>query len=241
MVHQYNRDVFVNGSYMPRALARDGPDMESYAADRVAGMLGVGVGMTFRARAHNALGSRPHTHWMQPAMPTEVPAIPRFDEVFRLHAPLVWRALRRLGVREADVEDLCQEVFVVVHRKLPDFEGRAKLSTWVYGICVRVASDHRKRAHMRHESPDAVPEGRLSAPQLNEIAHTQARALLDAVLAELDEDKRAVFVLYEIEELPMADVALAVGAPLQTAYSRLHAARKFVAESIAKRAEGGAT
>ena len=175
---------------------------------------------------------------MQPATSTDVPAIPRFDEVFRVHAPLVWRALRRLGVREDDVKDLCQEVFVVVHRKLPEFEGRAKLSTWVYGICVRVASDHRKRAHVRHESADAVPEGRLSAPQLNDIAHTQARALLDTVLAELDEDKRAVFVLYEIEELPMADVAIAVGAPLQTAYSRLHAARKLVAESIAKRAEG---
>lgn len=179
---------------------------------------------------------------MQPAMPSEVPAIPRFDEVFRLHAPLVWRALRRLGVRESDVEDLCQEVFVVVHRKLPEFEARAKLSTWVYGICVRVASDHRKRAHMRHESSsDLMPEGRQSASQLQEIAQAQARVLLDAVLAELDEDKRAVFVLYEIEELPMAEVALAVGTPLQTAYSRLHAARKLVTESIAKRAEGGAT
>jgi RNA polymerase sigma-70 factor (ECF subfamily) len=171
---------------------------------------------------------------------TDPPAIPRFDEVFRDHAPLVWRALRRLGVREADVEDLCQEVFVVVHRKLPGFEGRAKLSTWIYGICVRVASDHRKRAHTRHESSsEAVPEGRLSAPQLNELAQAQARVLLDAVLAELDDDKRAVFVLYEIEELSMADVALAVGAPLQTAYSRLHAARKFVAESIGRRAEEG--
>lgn len=169
-------------------------------------------------------------------------AIPRFDEVFRAHAPLVWRALRRLGVREADVEDLCQEVFVVVHRKLPEFEGRAKLSTWIYGICVRVASDHRKRAHMRHESQsEAVPEGRQSAPQLQEIAEAQARALLDEVLAELDADKRAVFVLYEIEELPMAEVAIAVGAPLQTAYSRLHAARKLVAESISRRAQGGMT
>lgn len=179
---------------------------------------------------------------MELATPPQTPAIPRFDEVFREHAPLAWRALRRLGVREADIEDLCQDVFVVVHRKLPEFEGRAKLSTWIYGICVRVAADHRKRAHLRHESSsDAVPEGRQSAPQLNDVAQHQARALLDAVLAELDDDKRAVFVLYEIEELPMAEVAVAVGAPLQTAYSRLHAARKFVTEAIARRAEGGTT
>ena len=179
---------------------------------------------------------------MSLATTSEVPTIPRFDEVFRVHAPLAWRALRRLGVREDDVEDLCQEVFVVVHRKLPEFEGRAKLSTWIYGICVRVASDHRKRAHMRYESPsDTAPEGRESAPQLHAVAEAQARVLLDAVLAELDDDKRAVFVLYEIEELPMADVALAVGAPLQTAYSRLHAARKQVLEAIAERAKRGTT
>ena len=178
---------------------------------------------------------------MLSTLSTDPPALPRFDEVFRAHAPLVWRALRRLGVREAEVEDLCQEVFVVVHRKLPEFEGRAKLSTWVYGICVRVASDHRKRAHVRHESQhDAVPEGRQSAPQLNELAQAQARVLLDAVLAELDDDKRAVFVLYEIEELPMAEVAVALNTPLQTAYSRLHAARKLVTESIARRTAGGA-
>src|SRR4051812_1143348 len=85
-------------------------------------------------------------------------------EVFREHAPFVWRALRRLGVREADVEDACQEVFVVVHRRLADFEGRSSVRTWVYGICVRVASDWRKRAHVRREIvtddvsiPEAAP------------------------------------------------------------------------------------
>lgn len=156
-----------------------------------------------------------------------------FEDLFRAHAPRVWRVLRRLGVREADVEDQCQEVFVVVHRKRAEFEGRSTLTTWIYGICLRVASDYRRRAHVRREEPAAdVPEQQHSPPQAKQLERAQARALLDAALAELDEDKRAVFVLYEIEEVPMADVALAAGCPLQTAYSRLHAARKKVQESL---------
>ena len=159
-----------------------------------------------------------------------------FAAVFREHAPYVWRVMRRLGVREADAEDLCQEVFVVVHRRLAEFEGRSSLRTWIYGIAIRVASDHRRRAHVRREQPtEEVPEERRSAPQIAELEREQARAMLDAALRELDEDKRAVFVLYEIEGLEMKDVAEAVGCPLQTAYSRLHAARKRVTETIKER------
>jgi len=162
-----------------------------------------------------------------------------FAAVFREHAPYVWRVMRRLGVREADAEDLCQEVFVVVHRRLAEFEGRSSLRTWIYGIAIRVASDHRRRAHVRREQPtEEVPEERRSAPQIAELEREQARAMLDAALRELDEDKRAVFVLYEIEGLEMKDVAEAVGCPLQTAYSRLHAARKRVTETIERRVGG---
>lgn len=165
---------------------------------------------------------------------------PAFDDVFSTYAPLVWRAVRRLGPREADAEDLAQEVFLVVHRRLPEFEGRSKLSTWIYGICVRVASDHRRRAHVRRELPTAeLPDAGAPASQLDTVARAEARARLDALLDRLDEDKRAVFVLYELEELPMAEVAAAVGAPLQTAYARLHAARRIVHDAIAGAAVGG--
>lgn len=161
-----------------------------------------------------------------------------FEQVFHAHAPRVWRVLRRLGVREGDVEDQCQEVFVVVHRKLGEFEGRSKVSTWIHGICLRVASDYRRRAHVRHEEPTAEPpEAQHSPPQVRLLQHAQERALLDAALADLDDDKRAVFVLYEIEEVPMAEVAEAAGCPLQTAYSRLHAARRQVQEALRLPAE----
>lgn len=161
-------------------------------------------------------------------------AAPVFTEVFARHAPFVWRVLRRLGVREAEVEDLCQEVFVVVHRKLPEFEGRSSLPTWLYGICVRTASDHRRRAHVRREQPtDRPPERAGSAPQLREIERRQAKAMLDDALDRVPDDQRAVFVLFEIEQLSMNEVAEAVGCPLKTAYSRLYAARKLVQDAFA--------
>ena len=160
--------------------------------------------------------------------------------------PFVWRALRRLGVPEADVEDVCQEVFVVVHRKLGDFEGRSSLRTWIYGICARTASDYRRSGRVRREVvTDAPPDTAHEGGQHDAVALRQARAKLDRILDTLDDDKRAVFVLYEIEELTMAEVADSLGCPLQTAYSRLHAARKIVEAGVASHSaqaaqEGGA-
>jgi RNA polymerase sigma-70 factor (ECF subfamily) len=147
--------------------------------------------------------------------------------LFREYGPFAWRVLRRLGVAERDADDVCQEVFVTVHRRIASFEGRSSQRTWLYGICVRTASEYRKRIVRRHEVvSDGVHEVAVDARQEEDAALREARATLDRILESLDDDKRAVFVLYEIEELPMAEVALAVGCPLQTAYSRLHAARR---------------
>ncbi len=155
------------------------------------------------------------------------PSAPSFAEVYRDYAAYAWRVLRRLGVREADVEDVCQELFLVVHRKLPKFAHRSTLRTWLYSIAIRCASDHRRRAHVKREQPTRAFDDRapIDPPQPASLAHREARAVLDQILDALDQPKRAVFVLYELEELSMAEVAEAVGCPLQTAYSRLHAAR----------------
>ena len=152
--------------------------------------------------------------------------------------PYVWRVLRRLGVGESDVEDVTQEVFIVVLRRLADFEGRSSLRTWIYGICIRTASDYRKRAHRRHERATDSP-GTDIAVEDRSFAAREARAELDAILSVLDDDKRAVFVLYEIEQLDMNEVATAIGCPLQTAYSRLHAARARVVEEAQRRRQQG--
>jgi len=153
-------------------------------------------------------------------------------EIFTTYAPFVWRTLRHLGVADSDVDDVCQDVFVAVHRKIAGFEGRSSLKTWIYGICLRVSSDHRRLAHVRRELPVAeVSQGTMAPTQFDDVERSQARQLLASLLDELDEDKRAVFVLYEIEELSMKEVAEAVECPLQTAYSRLHAARKLILEA----------
>jgi RNA polymerase sigma-70 factor (ECF subfamily) len=168
---------------------------------------------------------------MGPVVLAAPPAVQRtaFEHTFDEHAPYVWRILRRLGVPDADVDDVCQEVFLVVDARLGSFEGRSSMRTWIYGICVRKASEYRRRPHRRHESIVAdPPETSTPALQHEELERKRTLARLDEALLALDEGKRAVFVLYEIEQLSMPDVAAACGCPLQTAYSRLHAARRFL-------------
>jgi RNA polymerase sigma-70 factor (ECF subfamily) len=126
-------------------------------------------------------------------------------------------------------------VFVVVHRKLDSFEGRSSIRTWVYGICIRTASDYRRRAHVRREQAvDEVPSPTLEANQEDEVERARYRKRLLELLAELDEEKRQVFVLYEIEELEMKEIAEVMGTPLQTAYSRLRAARQILARALSE-------
>jgi RNA polymerase sigma-70 factor (ECF subfamily) len=161
------------------------------------------------------------------------PAAVTFDQVFAGHAAFAWRALRRLGVPEMDVEDVCQEVFLIVYQRLGSFEARSSVRTWLYGICLRVASDHRRRRRrVREESWASPPEESIPPPQDGDLERRRTLATLDAALDRLDDNKRAVFVLYEFEQLTMPEIAEVVGCPLQTAYSRLHAARRLVEASL---------
>lgn len=163
-------------------------------------------------------------------LPAPTAATPTFQDVYRGHAAFVWRVVQRLGVPRADAEDVTQEVFVVVHKKLATFAQRSTVETWLYGIAYRAASEYRRRAHVRRELPTEAPDrGSAEAQQPELLDRRRARETLDAILDTLDDDKRAVFVFYEIEELPMNEVADILGCPLQTAYSRLHAAREHVA------------
>jgi RNA polymerase sigma-70 factor (ECF subfamily) len=163
-----------------------------------------------------------------------------FTAVFREHAPSVHRALRRLGVSEADAPDVLQEVFVVVHQKLASFEGRSQLRTWIYGIALRVASDHRKSAYVRRERPtDELPDRVGSAPELKELERRERVVMLDRALSALSPEKREVLVLFELEELPMKEVAAALDCPLMTAYTRLYAARQELKKAYVR--EGGAS
>ena len=156
--------------------------------------------------------------------------------VHREHASFVWRSLQRLGVRGAELDDAHQDVFIVVYRKLSTFDaGSSKLTSWLFGICMRVASASRRKAHHRRElltaelpeqgsSVETGPEGRM---QLR-----QAAELVDRILDTLDLEKRAIFVMFEMDQLSCQEIADIVGAPIGTVHSRLHAARKEFQEGI---------
>jgi RNA polymerase sigma-70 factor (ECF subfamily) len=160
-------------------------------------------------------------------------------QVFDEHARYIWRTLRHLGISDADAPDLCQEVFITVHRKLPSFEGRSTLRTWLYGICIRVASEHRRRPYVRRERPASEPAPpEASPPDAGPEGQLAQRTAVQRLLGALDEDKRLVVVLYEIEGFSMKEVAELVGCPLQTAYSRLHAGRELMQAALTADAEG---
>jgi RNA polymerase sigma-70 factor (ECF subfamily) len=147
-----------------------------------------------------------------------------FREIFDAHARFVWRSLLGLGVPENDVPDASQQVFVVLQGKLDQIDEGCSVSTFAYGICLRVASDFRRRAHVRREQLCATPPERpTSAPQEGIVSHREALGRLRAVLDAIDPAQREVFVLYEIEELAMAEVARAVGCPPVVVW---HAANK---------------
>lgn len=161
-----------------------------------------------------------------------------FEQLYRDHLEFIWRTVRRLGVGDADVEDATQEVFVVAHRKWRAFEHRCTVKTWLFSIGLRVAADYRKRRRRRPEVLTEAPDAGFAESDVDlRIAQRQARQKLDRMLDQLTDEQRAVFVLFELEELPMCEVAAMTGVPLQTAYSRLYAARRIINAQVSSRVE----
>jgi RNA polymerase sigma-70 factor, ECF subfamily len=162
------------------------------------------------------------------------------QEVYEQHADFVWRSLQHLGVRSADLEDLGQEVFVTVHRKLSSFDGRSKLTTWLFGICLNLVLRHRRRAYLRLEFLHAEPPERVD-PETPELryAEEEARVRLEQLLARLSPERRATFVLFEIEGVSCEEIAELTAVPIGTVYSRLHLARKQVALTAARLRRSG--
>ena len=166
---------------------------------------------------------------------------PTFDEIYRSSFAFVWRNVLRLGADPAAVDDLVQETFVVVHRRLPDFEGRAALRTWLFAIVRRVVADHRRT---RRRKPTDLT-GNLDhlgelAQRPSDEARVEAVDLVNRFLEELDEEKREVFVLAELEEMTMAEIAEVTGVNPNTVSARLRAARKIFQAAVREHDEGGA-
>ncbi len=159
------------------------------------------------------------------------------ESVHAAHGDFVWASLQRLGARDADLEDRFQEVFLVVHQRGAGFEGRSLVTTWLFGICLRVMAAHRRRAWVRRErASDDLPEVRGTDAPDQDLETAEARRRLAEVLDAMDLDRRAVFVMAMLEEMPADEIASIVGVPVGTVYSRLHAARQEF-ESTLRRIE----
>lgn len=160
--------------------------------------------------------------------------------VHAAHADFVWRSLQRLGVREADLDDAHQEVFIVVHRRLGEFEGRSRITTWLYAICQRIALERRRQSHARREEIQAEPpENRDPSRECAEdperaALQREARVRLEAILDELEPERRAAFVMFELEGMSCEEIAEITGVPLGTVYSRLHHARRAFDRAVAR-------
>jgi RNA polymerase sigma-70 factor (ECF subfamily) len=156
----------------------------------------------------------------------------RFRELVEQHFSFVWRGVRRLGVAPGDVDDAAQEVFLVAARRLDDFTPDRERA-FLFGTAVRVAATRRRSARRHPEELDADSDARsmdgLDPEELAELA--RARPLLQEILDGMSEELRAVFVLSELEELAVREIAELLGVPQGTVSSRLRAAReKFHAD-----------
>jgi RNA polymerase sigma-70 factor (ECF subfamily) len=150
-----------------------------------------------------------------------------FETLYETWFDFVWRSLRRLGVAESQIDDATQEVFLVVHRRLGDFEGRSSIKTWLFGIALRVASDVRRwnRRKNQHD-PLTDDEAVATTDDPHELtSRREAARAIERCLGAIPEERRAVFVMMELEEMTAPEVAEAMSIPLNTVYSRLRLAR----------------
>jgi RNA polymerase sigma-70 factor (ECF subfamily) len=168
----------------------------------------------------------------------ERPPARSFRQVYDSYFVFVWRAAANRGVPEAALDDVVQEVFLVVHRKLAEFEGRSTLRTWLAGIVRRVVSDHvKKRSNQptaaEHLEEDREPAAAAFEPNV-ELERRAAVALVDELLARMSEVQREVFVLYELEQMTAREIAILTSTNENTVQTRLRVARRIFQEGVAR-------
>ncbi len=157
-----------------------------------------------------------------------------FEQIYAEHFQFVWRSLRALGVPSSMAEDAAQDVFVVVHRRLPDFQGEQYVRTWLFAIAMRVASDHRRRTRSFEELSVADSILDQGPSPLDVTVQNEALQLLDRALAQMDEHHRLVFFLMDVEELRASEVSEILSINVNTVYSRLNRARERFNEIVTR-------
>jgi RNA polymerase sigma-70 factor (ECF subfamily) len=168
------------------------------------------------------------------------------QQVYEAHFHYVWRCLRGLGVSEHALDDASHDVFLVVQRRLPSFDGsEARLTTWLYEIAFRVgrryraqtAKDAQRRVSLVPSGDEDLPGELTSAPREDaccELEHSERLALARRALDTLDAEKREAFVLGCVEQRSAPEIAELTGVPLNTVYSRMRAARRLFAAEVAR-------
>ncbi len=173
---------------------------------------------------------------MPPSLPFSLaspPERPTFSRIYEQEFEYVWSSLRRLGVASKDLEDVVHDVFVTVHRSLDSYDPARPLRPWLFGVAFRISSDFRRKAHHHREVADEghdVEDGKPSA--LEQVSAREDRTLVLSALAQLGPDRRAVFILHEVNEETVPAIAEALEIPLNTAYSRLRLARQDFATAV---------
>ncbi|HEY6877978.1 MAG TPA: sigma-70 family RNA polymerase sigma factor, partial [Polyangiales bacterium] len=168
--------------------------------------------------------------------PHERPAQLSFDQLYEQYVGFVWRSLQRLGVQTASLEDATQDVFVVVHRRLSDLRAEASVKAFLYAIALRVAQAYRRKLRRKGaESLDCDTQPASETSPLERVQATRALRVVEAFIASLDEAKRAVFVLSELEQMSAPEIASALELPVNTVYSRLRHAREHFVEYLRER------
>lgn len=158
------------------------------------------------------------------------------DDLYRDELAFVWRTVRYLGIADADAEDVVHEVFLVVGRRLADFDGMHSMRSWLAGITRNVVQ-HQHRSRFRAERKHAALEAvaRVPAHPLDtEVMRREAAEALEMFLGGLDEEKRTVFVLTELEGMTAPEIAHVMGAKVNTVYSRLRSAREAFEAHVAR-------
>ncbi len=160
--------------------------------------------------------------------------------IYGAHARFVWLSLQRLGVQPSDLDDVAQDVFMVVHRRLDSFDRRSRVTTWLFGICMRVAANYRRRRRWTLEvlsagTDDDRPGGLVAADDM--LVRREEREIAERALDRLDVAKRATFVMFEIESLTCLEIAELMNVPVGTVYSRLHGARRQLERTMARELE----
>lgn len=153
-------------------------------------------------------------------------------DAYRRYFQYVWALLGRLGVPEASLEDVTQEVFLVLHRRRAEFRQDSSVRTWLHGIALHTARRHRAKLDRRRLRADHIEPGEPPPTPEAEVGQRRALQQLDRLLGQLGDEQREVFVLAEIAELRAPEIAELLGVKLNTVYSRLRLARRHLRQAL---------